>query len=51
LSAEDVSRLNAVSAVPLGFPHGFIDSEFVRGALFGRTFGMIDNHRHGRGGA
>jgi hypothetical protein len=46
-----MARLNAVSAVPPGFPHGFIDSEFVRGALFGRTYGMIDNHRAGRGGA
>ena len=51
LSAEQLARLNAASAIEPGFPHGFIDSEFVRGALFGKTFGLIDNHRAGRGGA
>lgn len=51
LTEEQVARLTAASAVSLGFPHEFMQGEFVRGALFGRTFGLIDNHRQGRGGA
>lgn len=42
LSAEQLARLDEVSQIDLGFPHGFLDgNEYV----FGNTFELIDNHR------
>ncbi len=42
LSAEQLQRLDEVSRIDLGFPHGFLDgNEYV----FGNTFDLIDNHR------
>ncbi len=40
LSSEHLERLNAVSAIELGFPHDFLVSDAVKGAL-GRTQSMI----------
>jgi aryl-alcohol dehydrogenase-like predicted oxidoreductase len=39
LSAEQVSELNAASAIPMGFPHDFYDLEMVKGMIYG---GMRD---------
>ena len=45
LSAEHLARLEAVSAIDLGFPHEFLTSGGVKGLVFGGTFDQIDNHR------
>lgn len=42
LTAEQMGRLNAASAIDLGFPHGFLDGNPY---VFGATFNKIDNHR------
>jgi aryl-alcohol dehydrogenase-like predicted oxidoreductase len=47
LSAEHMKRLDAVSAITLGFPHDFLASDSIRGIAYGKTFELIDNHRQG----
>jgi aryl-alcohol dehydrogenase-like predicted oxidoreductase len=42
LSAEQVERLNTVSKIDLGFPHGFLKGNPY---VFGATYDRIDNHR------
>lgn len=42
LSEEQLQRLDEVSAIDLGFPHGFLDGNPY---IFGATFDKIDNHR------
>jgi aryl-alcohol dehydrogenase-like predicted oxidoreductase len=42
LSTEQLSRLDEASAIPLGFPRAFLESENVRGLIFGETYGLID---------
>ena len=46
LSPEQLSRLDKVSRIPLGFPHDFIAEG--RRFAYGRTFDLIDDHRHPR---
>ena len=45
LSREQVERLDAVSGFQLGFPRDFLESEHVRGLIFGDTFELIDDPR------
>ncbi|HUG65459.1 MAG TPA: aldo/keto reductase [Gaiellaceae bacterium] len=45
LSAANVERLSAVSEFRLGFPREFLESEHVRGLIFGETFELIDDPR------
>jgi aryl-alcohol dehydrogenase-like predicted oxidoreductase len=47
LAPEHLARLDAASAVPLGFPHDFLASEMVRGLIYGETRPLIDDHRRG----
>jgi hypothetical protein len=42
LSAEQYKRLNEVSAIDMGFPHGFLDGNQY---IFGATYDKIDGHR------
>jgi aryl-alcohol dehydrogenase-like predicted oxidoreductase len=42
LSEDQYKRLDEVSAIDLGFPHGLIKG---RDIIFGTTFDKIDNHR------
>lgn len=42
LSTEQLDRLEEISKIELGFPHGFLDGNKY---IFGRTFDLIDNHR------
>jgi aryl-alcohol dehydrogenase-like predicted oxidoreductase len=48
LSPEQVERLDAVSGFRLGFPREFLESDHVRGLIFGDTFDLIDDPRAGR---
>jgi aryl-alcohol dehydrogenase-like predicted oxidoreductase len=41
LSPEHLQRLDRSSQIELGFPHDFLDSEMVRGNLFGSTYDSI----------
>ena len=45
LAPEHVERLDAVSGFRLGFPREFLESEHVRGLIFGDTFELIDDPR------
>jgi aryl-alcohol dehydrogenase-like predicted oxidoreductase len=47
LSEEQLARLDAVSAIDLGFPHDFLAGDEVRRLVFGGTFEQIDRHRTG----
>jgi aryl-alcohol dehydrogenase-like predicted oxidoreductase len=45
LSAGQLARLEAASAFQRGFPRSFLESDHVRGLIFGTTFGRIAAHR------
>jgi aryl-alcohol dehydrogenase-like predicted oxidoreductase len=45
LPDDAVERLSAVSGFDVGFPRSFLESEHVRGLIFGDTFELIDDHR------
>ncbi len=45
LPEEALERLSAVSGFQPGFPRDFLESEHVRGLIFGDTFDLIDDHR------
>jgi aryl-alcohol dehydrogenase-like predicted oxidoreductase len=47
LSEAHLARLNAVSAIELGFPHDFLQSDGVRDVTLAGTFGKVLNHRQG----
>jgi aryl-alcohol dehydrogenase-like predicted oxidoreductase len=44
LNEEQISRLNEVSKIDLGFPHTFLSSDNIRDIVFGGTYNKIDNH-------
>lgn len=46
LSAEQIQRLDEVSAVPLGYPHELIGSEAVRAMITGNRWSQIDRPKH-----
>lgn len=45
LPEEAVERLSAATGFELGFPRSFLESDNVRGLIFGESFDQIDNHR------
>ena len=45
LSDEQIERLDRVSDFSLGFPREFLESDHVRGLIFGDTFDLIDDPR------
>ncbi|WP_089728720.1 aldo/keto reductase [Candidatus Thiosymbion oneisti] len=45
LSDKQLARLDAVSAIQLGFPYDFLNHDDVRPALYGNRHASIDNHR------
>jgi hypothetical protein len=42
LTDEQWQHLDEVSAIDLGFPHGFLDGNHY---VYGATYDKIDNHR------
>jgi aryl-alcohol dehydrogenase-like predicted oxidoreductase len=42
LSVDQLARLDAASAFRTGFPRDFLESDHVRGLIFGDTFELID---------
>ena len=51
LSPGQLDRLAEASGFRLGFPREFLESDHVRGLIFGNTFDLIDDPRAGRGEA
>ena len=45
LADEHVERLSEATGFDVGFPRSFLESEHVRGLIFGDTFDSIDDHR------
>jgi aryl-alcohol dehydrogenase-like predicted oxidoreductase len=45
LSRNQIDRLEAVGGFGVGFPRDFLESEHVRGLIFGDTFDLIDDPR------
>jgi len=45
LPEEAIQRLDAISRIPLGFPHEFLDSAPIREIVYGKAAGQIDFHR------
>ena len=41
LTSDQIERLNDASPIDLGFPHSFLNSDHVRGLIFGKTFEQI----------
>jgi aryl-alcohol dehydrogenase-like predicted oxidoreductase len=50
LTAEQLERLATASRFQLGFPRSFLESEHVRGLIFGQTFDRIGDHRRAPAG-
>jgi aryl-alcohol dehydrogenase-like predicted oxidoreductase len=48
LSADQLEQLDAASGFRLGFPREFLESDHVRGLIFGDTFDLIDHPRAAR---
>jgi hypothetical protein len=51
LIPEQRARLDAASAIDLGFPHDFLRQDTIRGYVHGDNFARIDDHRAGSGPA
>lgn len=45
VNPEQLSALDAVSKIDLGFPHDFLGSNEIKQILYGGLFDQIDNHR------
>jgi len=43
LAPERLVRLSEASPIELGFPRSFLESDHVRGLIFGETFALIDH--------
>jgi aryl-alcohol dehydrogenase-like predicted oxidoreductase len=46
LADEHLDRLNDATGFRLGFPRDFLESDNVRGLIFGDTYDLIDHHRN-----
>jgi len=44
LNDEQLNRLNELTKIDLGFPHTFLNGEYIRTLVFGGTYSKIDNH-------
>lgn len=45
LSDDQVERLSGASGFDVGFPRDFLETDHVRGLIFGDTYELIDDHR------
>jgi aryl-alcohol dehydrogenase-like predicted oxidoreductase len=45
LDDDQLTRLDKLSPIQLGFPHDFLSSGHVRGLIFGQTYDLLDNPR------
>ena len=45
LSEQHMQKLDEISKIELGFPHNFLNQEYIKTLYSGGTFDQIDNHR------
>jgi aryl-alcohol dehydrogenase-like predicted oxidoreductase len=45
LSEQHMQKLDEISKIELGFPHDFLNQEYIKTLYSGGTFDQIDNHR------
>ena len=45
LSEEHLERLDKVSAIELGFPHEFLQKDYIRDLVYAHSYDKIDSHR------
>jgi aryl-alcohol dehydrogenase-like predicted oxidoreductase len=45
LTPAQLQRLGDANPIAMGFPQSFLNSDHVRGLIFGDTFARLDNHR------
>jgi len=45
LSESEMRKLDKASEIPLGFPHEFLESDVVKGLVYGNKLGSIVDHR------
>ena len=45
LTGEYIKRLNKVSHIELGFPHDFLEKEYIQNLVYGGTYDKIDGRR------
>lgn len=48
LSVTEIQQLDEISAIDLGFPHDFLQTDGVKDVLFGGTYNQVHNHRINR---
>jgi len=44
LNEEQLNKLNEATKIDLGFPHEFLNGDYIRTLIFGGTYDKIDNH-------
>jgi len=44
LNEEQLNRLNELTKIDLGFPHTFLNGDYIRTLIYGGTYEKIDNH-------
>jgi aryl-alcohol dehydrogenase-like predicted oxidoreductase len=44
LNDEQLNKLNELTKIDLGFPHTFLNGEYIRTLVYGGTYEKIDNH-------
>ena len=47
LDAEQVARLDEVSAIDLGFPYEFLRSDYIKRLVYGDAYELVDDRRLG----
>jgi len=45
LIEEQLNRLNELTKIDLGFPHTFLNGDYIKTLIYGGTYEKIDNHR------
>ncbi|MFC1662482.1 aldo/keto reductase, partial [Gemmatimonadota bacterium] len=45
LGSGHLARLDQISKIDLGFPHDFLEQEYIRNLTHGGTYDLIDDHR------
>jgi aryl-alcohol dehydrogenase-like predicted oxidoreductase len=45
LTENQLKKLDDISKIEMGFPHDFLNSDYIRDVAYGGTYSLIDNHR------
>ena len=44
LNVKQLNKLNEITKIDPGFPHTFLNGEYIRSLIFGGTYDKLDNH-------